>query len=129
MIDNLNRVRGPFNLSDVQLAAAEAAVRDQDWVAARRADNTRLRAWLAGELGSLGIPSDPSQANFILFRPRSVPGATVWQRLVDRSVLVRDCSSWPRLEGCLRVTIGRPDENDRFIRALDQALDQETPQP
>ena len=41
---------------------------------------------------------------------------TVWQRLLDRAVLVRDCSSWPRLDGCLRVTIGTPTENDALPR-------------
>jgi histidinol-phosphate aminotransferase len=45
-------------------------------------------------------------------------GDEVWQGLVDRSVLVRNCSGWPRLGGCLRVTVGTPAENDRFIEAL-----------
>ena len=61
----------------------------------------------------------PSGANFVLFRPRAVDGARrVAARCVDRSVLVRDCSSWPRLDGCLRVTVGTPDENDAFLAAL-----------
>ena len=42
--------------------------------------------------------------------------------LVDRSVLVRNCSDWPRLEGCLRVTVGTPEEDDRFLNALEEAL-------
>jgi histidinol-phosphate aminotransferase len=46
----------------------------------------------------------------------------VWQGLVDRSVLVRNCSSWPRLAGCLRVTVGTPPENDRFLTALAEVL-------
>ena len=45
-------------------------------------------------------------------------GTRVWQGLVDRSVLVRDCSSWPRLAGCLRVTVGTLAENDAFLAAL-----------
>jgi histidinol-phosphate aminotransferase len=49
-------------------------------------------------------------------------GSVVWQRLVDRSVLVRDCSSWPRLEGCLRVTVGTPTEDDAFLTALEEIL-------
>ena len=64
----------------------------------------------------------PSGANFILFRPRDRPGRQVWQGLVDRSVLVRDCSSWPRLDDCLRITIGTPDENDAFLAALQEVL-------
>jgi histidinol-phosphate aminotransferase len=72
----------------------------------------------------------PSGSNFVLFRPHGADGApgdghhgeTVWQGLVDRSVLVRNCSSWPRLAGCLRVTVGTPPENDRFLTALAEVL-------
>ena len=64
----------------------------------------------------------PSAANFVLFRPEHRDGAEVWQALLDQSVLVRDCSSWPRLEGCLRVTIGTPTEDDAFLAALEDAL-------
>ena len=48
--------------------------------------------------------------------------AEVWQGLVDRSVLVRNCSSWPRLTGCLRVTVGTPEEDDAFLAALTEVL-------
>ena len=62
----------------------------------------------------------------MLFRVRGDAGAAtghdVWQGLVDHGVLVRDCSSWPRLAGCLRVTIGTPSENDRFLAALAAVL-------
>jgi histidinol-phosphate aminotransferase len=46
----------------------------------------------------------------------------VWQGLLDRSVLIRDCSGWPRLADCLRITIGTPDENSLFIAALTEVL-------
>lgn len=46
----------------------------------------------------------------------------VWQALLDKSVLVRDCSSWPQLAGCLRVTVGTPDENTRFLQALREVI-------
>jgi histidinol-phosphate aminotransferase len=46
----------------------------------------------------------------------------VWQGLLDRSVLVRDCTAWPGLEGCLRVTIGTRDEDDAFLAALTEVL-------
>ena len=61
-------------------------------------------------------------ANFILFRPDNVAGRDVWQRLLDRGVLVRDCSSWAGLTDCLRVTVGTDDENEAFIAALKEAL-------
>ena len=49
-------------------------------------------------------------------------GHALWQELVDRGVLVRDCSGWPRLEDCLRVTIGTPEENDAFLAALRESV-------
>jgi histidinol-phosphate aminotransferase len=64
----------------------------------------------------------PTGANFILFRPESATGDGVWQGLVDRGVLVRNCASWPRLGDCLRVTVGTPEENDRFLSALEESL-------
>jgi histidinol-phosphate aminotransferase len=76
----------------------------------------------------------PSGANFVLFRPTQgierLSGHAVWQGLIDRSVLVRDCSSWPRLENCLRVTVGNPAENSEFLDALQIVLeDGEAGQP
>ena len=72
------------------------------------------------------LPLDvfPSGANFVLFRVRAgaLSGREVWQGLVDRSVLIRDCSSWPRLDDCLRVTIGTPAENTEFLDALADVL-------
>jgi histidinol-phosphate aminotransferase len=46
----------------------------------------------------------------------------VWQGLLDRSILVRNCASWPGLAGCLRVTVGTPDENTAFLDALTEIL-------
>ncbi|MBC7676957.1 MAG: histidinol-phosphate transaminase, partial [Rhodoferax sp.] len=68
IINVLNRIRGPFNLSTAQLDAAEAAVRDRDHVNRCRSENTRLRHWLAEALAALGVPSDTSLANFVLAR-------------------------------------------------------------
>jgi histidinol-phosphate aminotransferase len=74
------------------------------------------------------VTSWPSGANFVLFRPGR-PGAgddrtgdAVWRQLLDRGVLVRNCSSWPRLAGCLRVTVGTPAENDTFLDALSEVM-------
>ncbi len=53
---------------------------------------------------------------------RDVPGDEVWKGLVERSVLVRNCASWPRLDGCLRVTIGTTAEDDVFLASLREVL-------
>jgi histidinol-phosphate aminotransferase len=73
-------------------------------------------------LSELPVESWPSAANFILFRPTNKDGDKVWAELVERSVLVRNCASWPRLEGCLRVTVGTAEENDAFLAALGEVL-------
>ena len=73
-------------------------------------------------MAQLPVEIWPSGANFVLFRPTTVGGRDVWQQLTERSVLVRDCSSWPRLDGCLRVTVGTADEDDRFLDALREIL-------
>ena len=77
---------------------------------------------LVGELSRMPVQVWPSQANFVLWRPSSRSGDEVWQGLVQRSVLVRDTSSWPGLEGCLRTTVGTREENDRFLSALAEVL-------
>lgn len=71
-----------------------------------------------------GVASWPSGANFLLFRPHA-PAGEVWRRLLDAGVLVRDCSSWEGLEGCLRVSVGTPEENDAFLDALSAAVQTE----
>ncbi|MEI7548690.1 MAG: aminotransferase class I/II-fold pyridoxal phosphate-dependent enzyme [Actinomycetota bacterium] len=76
------------------------------------------RERLSAAMARMPIDVFPSGANFILFRPRLHGGRRVWQGLLERDVLVRDCSGWPRLENCLRVTVGAPEENDVFLNAL-----------
>ena len=75
-------------------------------------------------LSALGVRVSPSSANFILFST-GLDADVVWQRLLDHGVLVRNCSSWPRLAGWLRLTIGSEDENNAFLRGLESALDTE----
>jgi histidinol-phosphate aminotransferase len=84
------------------------------------------RVRLSAAMGTMAIDVTPSAANFILFRPLSVSGRDLWQGLLDRGVLVRDCSGWPRLADCLRVTVGTSTENDAFLTALAGALERES---
>ena len=89
-----------------------------DVVEAIRRDREPLRQRLAA---LPGVTAWPSQANFLCVR---VPDAhRAWERLRDEhSILVRDFSSTPGLEGCLRITVGRPEENDRVVEALARIL-------
>ncbi|MBC7477183.1 MAG: histidinol-phosphate transaminase, partial [Pseudorhodobacter sp.] len=95
IIDVLNRVRGPFNLSNTQLETAEAAVLDQDHVVRCRIDNTRMRHWLALALAELGIPSDTSMTNFILARFAGQEEAEACDTFLQKQgLIVRRVSSY-----------------------------------
>ena len=122
VVDELDKVVLPYHLDSFKQLAGVLALEHVDDMNARVARLVEERGRLVAQLSALDVDVWPSGANFVLFRPRRIPGREVWQRLVDRSVLVRDCSSWPRLEGCLRVTIGTTDEDDTFLTALQEAL-------
>ncbi|MGH8994819.1 MAG: histidinol-phosphate transaminase, partial [Acidimicrobiales bacterium] len=112
----------PYHLSAFTQAAGLAALRFepemQERVAILRAERRRVGAALA----AMPVETWPSDANFILFRPQARSADGVWRALVDRSVLIRDVSGRPELAGCLRVTIGTSEENDRFLHALEESL-------
>ena len=74
-------------------------------------------------LADLPVEIWPSGANFVLVRAKAVDGDELWQALLDRSVLVRNCASWPRLDGCLRITVGTPAEDDALLAALEEVLE------
>jgi histidinol-phosphate aminotransferase len=94
----------------------EAAARRPELVAQRVQEVVAERERLADGLRSLGVEVFPSDANFLLIRVRDAQ--ETFARLLERGVLVRDVSRFPRLAGCLRVTVGTPAENDAFLDAL-----------
>jgi histidinol-phosphate aminotransferase len=122
VVEALDKVVLPYHLDVVKQAAGELALDFEAEMDARVAALVEERGRLVARLADLPVDVFPSGANFVLFRPRSLDGRAVWQGLLDRSVLVRDCSSWPRLDGCLRITIGTPAEDDAFLAALTEVL-------
>jgi histidinol-phosphate aminotransferase len=122
LVAELDKVVLPYHLDATKQIAGTLAVRFVDEM------NERVRAIVAERervvagLRALDVDVFDSGANFVLFRPRSSSGRNVWQGLLDRSVLIRDCSGWPRLADCLRVTIGTPAEDDRFLSAITEVL-------
>jgi len=122
VVDALHKVVLPYHLDAAKQAAGELALDFEDEMRARVAALVEERGRLVTGLAALDVDVFPSGANFVLFRPRKRSGKETWQGLLDRSVLVRDCSSWPRLEGCLRVTIGTEAEDDAFLAALQEVL-------
>jgi histidinol-phosphate aminotransferase len=122
VVEALERVALPYHLDAVKQAAGRLALRFTDEMEERVGIIVRERQRLLSALAKLPVTTWPSQSNFILWRPDGRDGRQVWQGLVDRSVLVRDCSSWPGLTGCLRTTVGTPEENDRFLATLTEVL-------
>ena len=120
IIDVLNRVRQPFNLSTVQLEVAEAAVRDQVWVEKCREDNTRLRRWLIDALAESGVEADDSSANFILARFASQDEAEACDDyLKTQGLIVRRVGGYG-LPNCLRITVGDEPACRRVAHAINQ---------
>jgi histidinol-phosphate aminotransferase len=106
VIDVLNRVRGPFNLSNVQLDVAEAALADDAHIARSISENARMRTWLTDRLNSLGVPTDTSHANFVLARFKDAAQAEACNAaLLAEGLIVRQVASYG-LPECLRITIG-----------------------
>jgi histidinol-phosphate aminotransferase len=124
IVQELDKVVLPYHLSSAtQLAGTtaldfDAAMRER--VAALVAERHRLASALAR---LPGLTVYPSGANFVLVRPVG-DGHAVWERLVARGVLVRDFSRRPRLEGCLRITVGTVEENDAVLDALREVLEE-----
>ncbi|WP_371156466.1 histidinol-phosphate transaminase [Jannaschia sp. 2305UL9-9] len=118
VIDVLNRLRGPFNLSNVALAAAEAAMRDRGFAADCLALNTAQRSRLSAALADLGIASDPSHANFVLARFTDEEEARACDAfLKSKGVIVRHVAAYG-LPHCLRMTVGDEAGTTRLIEAL-----------
>jgi histidinol-phosphate aminotransferase len=122
VVEACEMVALPYHLDAAKQLAGRLALQFVDAMETRVAMLTEERGRIAAALADLPVETWPSDANFILFRPTGRKAREVWGSLLDASVLVRDCSEWPGLAGCLRVTVGLPTENDRFLAALSESL-------
>ena len=122
MVEQMEAVVLPYHLDTFKQMAGEKALAYVNDMDARVAGIISERERIVAHLATLPVDTWPSGANFVLFRPQIVDAVDVWQRLLEAGVLVRDCSSWDRLQGCLRVTVGAPEENTAFMSALSGAL-------
>jgi histidinol-phosphate aminotransferase len=122
VVEQLWKVVLPYHLDSFKQIAGTLALDHVDEMEARVSRLVEERGRLVAALTELDVQVWPSGANFVLFRPTARDGEEVWQQLLDAGVLVRNCATWPRLAGCLRVTIGTPDEDDSFLDALRRIL-------
>ncbi|MBL0354760.1 MAG: histidinol-phosphate transaminase [Dechloromonas sp.] len=117
--DLMNRVRQPFNVNNLAIAAAIAALDDHLFVAESYELNRRGMEQLVAGVKRLGLEHIPSHGNFVTFRAGD--GAGVNQKLLKQGVIVRPIGGYG-LPEWLRVTIGTEPENARFLEALERAL-------
>jgi histidinol-phosphate aminotransferase len=117
--DLMNRVRQPFNVNTLAIAAAVAALDDHLFVADSYELNRRGMAQIVAGLKRLGLEHIPSHGNFVTFKAGD--GAAVNQKLLQQGVIVRPIGGYG-LPEWLRVTIGSEPENARFLDALEKAL-------
>lgn len=116
----LNRVRQPFNCNSIALAAAEAALEDHEYLAeSLRINREGLQQVNAG-LAELGLETIPSVTNFVAF-DCGQPAAGVFEALLAEGVITRPLAGY-QMPNHLRVSIGLPEENQRFLAALKKVL-------
>jgi histidinol-phosphate aminotransferase len=122
--DLLNRVREPFNVNTLALAGAEAALADDEYVIESRRLNHDGMAEVTAGLDALLLPYIPSAGNFVTFEvpPAFEGGDPVYQALLREGVIVRPVAEYG-LPRHLRVTVGLPGENARFLDALKRVLE------
>ncbi|MDB5049987.1 MAG: Histidinol-phosphate aminotransferase [Fibrobacteres bacterium] len=120
LIRETARVKTPFNVNLLVQAAALAALGDKGFRARSIANNLEGRTFLESELEKRGLEYVPTQANFICFRT-SRPAVDLCEDLLKQGMIIRALRSFG-LDYWNRVTIGKPEQNVRFLEALDSAL-------
>lgn len=119
LINEVNKVRLPFNLNSVSQAMALEAFKNKDVIESQIKNITSERERLFEELSKINnVLPYPSEANFILFKTKNAD--IVFQKLIKNGVLVRNLSS--AVKDSLRVTVGTPEENNFFIKALRKSI-------
>ena len=120
VVDVLNRIRGPFNVSVPALAAGEAAIKDKAHQEKSRTHNNKWLPWLTGELRSLGLHVPESQGNFILVQFPQEEGkdaTAAIAHLNSHGIIPRQMGGYG-LPDCVRITIGLEGDNKAVAEAL-----------
>ncbi len=124
IIEYMNRVRLPWNISAVSQAAGEILIQNDRLFEQRKKRILKNRDQLLKDLQKI-VSVYPTDSNFILFKVDN--SKKIFDTLLERGVLVRDVSNAPGLKGCLRVTVGTANENKKFISLLRAVLSNQKP--
>ncbi len=121
LVSEINKVRYPYNINSLSQAVAEVVLENHEFVAENIQLIIRERERVYNALSALEqIEAYPSDANFIFFRADGADA--IFRKLVEKDILIRNFNKPGRLENCMRVTIGTPEENDSFLSALSEIL-------
>lgn len=125
IVDILNRVRGPFNVSSAAIEAGAEAMLDKEFTAKAKAHNDEWLPWLSNELEALGLKAYPSQGNFVLVDFGSEAQANAANDfLMNEGIIPRKVANY-ELPTCLRITVGLKDDNLAVVDALASFLGKE----
>ena len=120
MIDYMNRVRQPFNANTLAQAAATAALGDDRFVSETLETVREGLSYLYQNLGDMGLEYVPTQTNFFLIKTPG-GGKRIYQAMLKQGVIIRAMDSYG-LADYIRVCVGLPEENQRFIETLKSVL-------
>jgi len=120
-INALRKVASPYNVNGVALACLSEALSDQTYIQQYVGEVCRGRERLEQELQKLNIPFWPSRANFVLLRLGNSNSSFV-TLMRERGILVRDRSRDPGCEGCVRITLGSTEHNERLLATMHEVL-------
>jgi histidinol-phosphate aminotransferase len=126
IVDAVNRIRGPFNVSSAAIAAGIAAIEDLEHQERSRAHNTRWLDWLTREIGKLGLDVTPSAANFLLIhfpRRKGLTASDADAFLTARGLILRQVGAY-KLPDALRMSVGTEEANKLVVAALSEFLKQ-----
>lgn len=124
IVDAVNRIRGPFNVSGAAIAAGVATIEDVEHQERSREHNARWLAWLTEEIGKLGLKVTPSVANFILIHFPQQKGRTARDAddfLTARGLILRYVAAY-KLPNALRLSVGTEEANRLVVSALEDFL-------
>ena len=120
VVDAVNRIRGPFNVSTPAMRAAVAAIEDTAHIEMSKAHNEKWRSWLSEEIRKLGLTVTPSVANFVLIHFPAEKGKTAADAdafLTKRGLVLRALTNY-KLPHALRLTIGTEEANRLVVEGL-----------
>lgn len=123
VVDYLSRLKRPFHLGRLTLAAGLAAVGDKDHIQKTIANTVSGRGWLSQQMAELGVKVQPSRGNFLLMAA-GIPSESLTEQMLQHGIMVTCGQRRFNLPDHIRVTVGLPEQNQRFVEVMSEILQQ-----